>query len=386
MSNTAVLTYPKQHEALLRKAGLIGTGKLEIRGIHRIREHEVSEDGLTYTKVRRPDEEDILTGGSHVVFNDKGQIAGYWANGLTKEEVDTIHNECNVPLYYLGRPVNPMTGKPDIPDSYIHISEGEVLDLSIPAQMAKAMLLMQMPGLIGINKQDASENDAYFFFYSVVEEQKEKKLEIKERMDASKLVGELTKADKKETVQIMSHQGALSVDPYITEENAAILFDELCFTMPKQVLIAYNQERKADYICIHTLISSGHIDTATKDGPYYKNPVIYGQRTHLADTETELMKRIVTFPDLMKSYKEIQSYVDTGTNREAAMTNSLVQDLLSQHMPKTDEVDEDEAYTIKNLNKASMFKLMADRGISHTFTNDSDIKEIKEYYLENLDN
>jgi hypothetical protein len=158
-------TYPKELESLLRKANLLGSGHVEIRGIHRIRTKRVSDDGEFFQEERRPDVEDILTGSTTPVKLRNGQIAGYWANGLTSNEKEKIHIEAGVPYYHLGEPINQMTKRPEYPDTHIAIKEGEILDMTVPAHVAKFNVLVE--GVyVGHNKQDAEDNDALFYFYS----------------------------------------------------------------------------------------------------------------------------------------------------------------------------------------------------------------------------
>ena len=99
--------YPKQHEELLRKAGLLGTGFLEVRAVQKYKIQNVSEDGITFREEKRPEIDDIATGNTSPVFDSSGLIAGYWANGLTSEEKRIINEECGVPFFYLNEPTNP---------------------------------------------------------------------------------------------------------------------------------------------------------------------------------------------------------------------------------------------------------------------------------------
>lgn len=168
------INYPKQHENLLRKAGLLGTGYLEVKAIHRYKTQHISEDGMTFEIVKRPEIDDLAVGSTSAVFNQAGQIAGYWANGLTSEERRIINEECGVPYYYLNEPINPITGVAMHPDTMFTIREGQIFDLSNPKDVAFVRCISEVISTIGLNKQEAVDNNAMFYFFSQEEEKVEK--------------------------------------------------------------------------------------------------------------------------------------------------------------------------------------------------------------------
>lgn len=396
------MNYPKKHEDLLRKAGLLGTGFLEVRAIHNIRTMSVSEDGMTYETVKRPDAEDILSTSTSPVYDSAGNIAGYWATGLTVEEREIINKECGVPYCYLGdREVN-AAGKYVHPDTRLSITEGQIFDLSVPADVAMVRLLAEVISTIGMNEREARDNNARFFFYSREEEKKAKDEAAKKRRNAAKLVDELSTEAKVQVVKILSFDGDIPVDPYSTKEALIEVFDEVAFTMPEEVLRANDVLRKEDYICCSALIHAGYIEKASADGPFYKNPTVYGQRTHLADSFDQLLTKINSYSDLIKSYRDLSSTIK-GEHTPAAekVHDATVLELFKRHGmmgekeegAKHEEVavitGENYAYEeaskkVRFMKVADVIKAMDEKGIEHNFTLDSDSKEVKEYYLSKL--
>jgi len=166
--------YPQQHESLLRKAGLIGSGFLEVKAIHRYKTQHVSEDGITFEIVKRPEIDDLAVGSTTPVLNSAGQIAGYWANGLTSEERRIINEECGVPFFYLNEPINSLSNYPMQSDTTLSIREGQIFDLSNPKDVAFVRCISEVISTIGMNKQEALDNGATFYFYSREEEKEEK--------------------------------------------------------------------------------------------------------------------------------------------------------------------------------------------------------------------
>jgi len=386
------INYPKQHENLLRKAGLLGTGYLEVKAIHRYKTQHISEDGMTFEIVKRPEIDDLAVGSTSAVFNQAGQIAGYWANGLTSEERRIINEECGVPYYYLNEPINPITGVAMHPDTMFTIREGQIFDLSNPKDVAFVRCISEVISTIGLNKQEAVDNNAMFYFFSQEEEKVEKQKVIKERKGAAKLVDELSYDSKHQIIKILSLDSVIPVDPFLSKDAAVEVFDELAFTMPTEVLSAYKLERKSDYICAKSLIFSGYIEAASLDGPYYKNPTIFGQKTHLADSLDELVVKIGSHSDMVQRYKDLEGIIKNDTAKEYySLKDSSVIELFSKHglyNESSDNLDnevDNSVVTLKNrlkfLNIDQMLKLLDSENIEHNFDGQSNLKEVKEFYL-----
>lgn len=383
--------YPKEHEALLQKAGLIGTGYMEVRGIHKIKEVTVSEDGITFEKVARPEISDLITGSTSLVKTRNGQIAGYWANGLTKEEVEIINKECNVPLYHLDEPVNPLTNKPYHADSRITIVEGRIFNLEVPSDVAIVKLLMELPFTIGLNKQEAKDNGAMLYFHSVEEEQQNKLEEINSRREVAKLVESATRPRKHQLVKILAALGELNVDSSINEDNAVLVFNETCFTNHAIVAKAVKVTNPNEFIAVHTLIRAGHIEAASNNGPYYKAPILYGTRSLIADSFEDLVAHIHGFPDLIKAFKELESHERNASNPiEDKPVSAGVMDFMAKHglvkkVASKEASEEDNLRNkIKGYNTSKMLKLLADEGIEHSLTSDDDVKDIKDFYIDSM--
>ena len=393
---TNVQAYPKKHEELLRKAGLLGNGYLEVKAIHRYKIQQVSEDGITFETRKVPENDDLASTATTAIFDSNGLIAGYWANGLTTEERRIINEECGVPYIYLNEPINPMTGKPYNSDTLLRIVEGQVFDLSNPKDVAIVRVLSQVVSTIGANEREARDNDAGFYFYSKEEEKQQKVETVKQRKGAAKLVEELNTKQKRDIVRIMALDGDLPVDYNIGKDQAVEVFDDVAFTMPTEVLRAHETGSKEQYIAVMTLIRSGHIEEGSKDGPYHKNPTVYGSRIHLADSMSELIKKIESYADLMKAFRQME----TATSEEPLYVNPLrdtqVLDLFSKHglapgadddaahgesLP-TDEYAESIRNKVRGMNMATLLKAMGEDGVEHNYTMSSDLKEVKAFYID----
>lgn len=393
--NNAIF-YPKQHEELLRKAGLIGTGYLEVRAVQKYKLQTVSDDGITFREEKRPEIDDLATGNTSPVFDSSGLIAGYWANGLTTEEKKIIHEECGVPYFYLGEPNNPMTGKPYHADTVLTVTEGQLFNLSNPRDVAYVRVLFEVVSTIGKDKQEAIDHGAFFYFFSKEEEKQEKEKEIKKRKGAASLIDKLSKKQKRDCVRILILDGDYPADPYVNEDIAEEIFDEVAFSMPYEVLRAYETEKKENYICAKALIHSGHIEASSIDGPYFKNPTVYGQKTHLADSLSELMVKIDTHFDLMKAYRELEGIV-VGENRiekERFVRDAASVSFLSKH-GLYEKGQESNVQTlnkktlpanIKFMNIKQLIDYMDNEGIAHDFTESTSLKEAKEYLTSYIDN
>jgi len=386
--------YPKQHEELLRKAGLLGTGFLEVRAIQKYKLETVSEDGITFREEKRPEIDDIAFGNTSPVFDSSGLIAGYWANGLTTEEKKIIHEECGVPYFYLGEPNNPMTGKPYNSDTVLSVTEGQVFDLSNPRDVAYVRVLFEVVSTIGKDKQEALDHGALFYFYSKEEEKVEKEKDIKKRKGAAVLIDKLSKKQKRDCVRILILDGDYPADPYISEEIAEEVFDELAFSMPYEVLRAHETEKKENYICAKALIHSGHIEASSIDGPFFKNPSVYGQKAHLADSFSELMVKIDTHFDLMKAYRELEGIVvgENKIEKERFIRDAASVSFLSKHglyeKGNTVTVEKKAAVpaNIKFMNIKQLIDYMDNEKIAHDFTESSSLKEAKEYLISYIEN
>lgn len=384
--------YPQQHESLLRKAGLLGSGYLEVKAIHRYKTQHVSEDGITFEVVKRPEIDDLAIGSTTPIFNSSGQIAGYWANGLTVEERRIINEECGVPYFYLNEPINALSGMPSQPDTTLTIREGQIFDLSNPKDVAYVRCISEIISTIGMNKQEALDNGAMFYFFSREEEKEEKQKVVKERKSAAKLVDELSSANKQQIVKILALDGNLPVDPYISVEASVEVFDEIAFTMPKDVYNVHIMENKVDYICAKSLIHSGHIEAASLDGPYYKNATIYGQRYHIADSLSELIVKIHSHKDLINAYRNLETIIvgDHGSRNVINANEASVLGLFSKHgiikntNADTTSVSNDEfnfKSKVKFMTIDQVIKAMDNEGIVHNYDSSSNLKEVKEFYL-----
>jgi hypothetical protein len=393
--NNAIF-YPRQHEELLRKAGLLGTGFLEVRAVQRYKLQNVSEDGITFREEKRPEIDDIATGNTSPVFDSSGLIAGYWANGLTSEEKRIINEECGVPFFYLNEPNNPLTGKPYHPDTILSLNEGQLFNLSNPRDVAYVRVLFEVVSTIGKDKQEAMDHGAFFYFFSKEEEKQEKEKEIKKRKGAAALIDKLSKKQKRDCVRILILDGDYPADPYVNEDIAEEIFDEVAFSMPYEVLRAYDTEKKENYICAKALIHSGHIEANSIDGPYFKNPTVYGQKTHLADSLSELMVKIDTHFDLMKAYRELEGIV-VGENRmekERFIRDAASVSFLSKHglyekgeQPNVAVAAKKQVpANIKFMNVKQLIDYMDSENIVHDFTESSNLKEAKEYLTNYIDN
>lgn len=388
--------YPKQHEELLRKAGLLGTGFLEVRAVQKYKLQNVSEDGITFREEKRPEIDDLASGNTSPVFNSSGLIAGYWANGLTTEEKRIINEECGVPYFYLNEPNNPLTGKPYHADTILSLNEGQLFNLSNPRDVAYVRVLFEVVSTIGKDKQEAVDHGAFFYFFSKEEEKQEKEKEIKKRKGAASLIDKLSKKQKRDCVRILILDGDYPADPYISEDIAENIFDEVAFSMPYEVLRAYDTENKENYICAKALIHSGHIEAGSIDGPYFKNPTVYGQKTHLADGLSELMVKIDTHFDLMKAYRELEGIV-VGENRiekERFVRDAASVSFLSKHglyekgeQPNVAIANKKQVpANLKFMNVKQLIDHMDNENIVHDFIESSNLKEAKEYltnYIEN---
>ena len=393
--NNAIF-YPRQHEELLRKAGLLGTGFLEVRAVQRYKLQNVSEDGITFREEKRPEIDDIATGNTSPVFDSSGLIAGYWANGLTSEEKRIINEECGVPFFYLNEPNNPLTGKPYHPDTILSLNEGQLFNLSNPRDVAYVRVLFEVVSTIGKDKQEAMDHGAFFYFFSKEEEKQEKEKEIKKRKGAAALIDKLSKKQKRDCVRILILDGDYPADPYINEDIAEEIFDEVAFSMPYEVLRAYDTEKKENYICAKALIHSGHIEANSIDGPYFKNPTVCGQKTHLADSLSELMVKIDTHFDLMKAYRELEGIV-VGENRmekERFIRDAASVSFLSKHglyekgeQPNVAVAAKKQVpANLKFMNVKQLIDYMDSENIVHDFTESSNLKEAKEYLTNYIDN
>jgi tetrahydromethanopterin S-methyltransferase subunit A len=362
--------------------------------MHRIRTHHVSDDGLTFEKVTRPDIDDIASGSTTPVFTSGGQIAGYWANGLTSEERRIINEECGVPYFYLGEPINQMTGKPASADTTFHVHEGQIFDLSNPKDVATVRCLFEVISSIGLTKQEAIDNGAMFYFFSKEEEKAEKQKVSKQRKGAAMLVDKLSNDQKQQIIKILALQGDVAVDPYIGKEAAVEVFDEVAFTMPVEVLEANNVESKENFICVKSLIHSGHIESSSIDGPFFKNASVYGQKTHLADSFSELMAKIDSHKDLIKAYREMESIVTGEPMINNPVRNSSIIELFSKHGLMEKEVTEDEKpkvdeyraveKSVRFMNLDQVLKALDSLGVDHDFDEQSSLKEAKDFYIKQL--
>lgn len=379
-------TYPKELESLLRKANLLGSGHVEIRGIHRIRTKRVSDDGEFFQEERRPDVEDILTGSTTPVKLRNGQIAGYWANGLTSDEKEKIHIEAGVPYYYLGEPINQMTKRPEYPDTHIAIKEGEILDMTVPAHVAKFNVLVE--GVyVGHNKQDAEDNDALFYFYSRNEEQKRKRNDLKEKKKAFELIDELDTKEKRQVLRIMTYKGYIAVSHYIDSDDVPLVFDDLCFDMPLQVVKAHNQSNKNEFIICKALLEAGHLRESSEDGPYYKDEVIYGSQEQVAENFAELMKVINSHSDLKKAFYKMEEHIKNVelSDNESTVPNSALEIMRRHGLAKEEDKHDVFKAMIARATKSKILKLLSNNNIDHDFTGDSSLPDMRELCLEHID-
>jgi hypothetical protein len=390
--------YPKKHEELLRKAGLIGTGYLEVKAIHKFKNMQVSEDGITFTEVKRPEIDDIAIGQTTAVFDRSGFIAGYWANGLTVEERKIINEECGVPYIYLAESINPATGKPFHPDTTFTVKEGDIYDLSNPRDVALVRCLFEVVSTIGKDKNEALDNGAMFYFYSKEEEKKEKEKEIKRRKGAAQLVDKLSKSEKRQIVRILILDGDYPADPHVSEEIAEEIFDEAAFSLPFEVLKAHDTENKENYICCKLLLHSGHIEASSIDGPFYKNPTVYGQKTHLADSFSELMKKIDQHKDLINAFRSMENIVvrNNVIETETYVRNAASVSFLSKHGIGNSKSDVSDAPVIshaentgsinpdavKFMSIEKVIEALNREGVEHGFDKNSNLKEAKQFLIE----
>jgi hypothetical protein len=388
--------YPNKHEELLRKAGLLGTGVLEVRAVQKYKLQQVSDDGITFREERRPEIDGIATGVTTAIYNQSGLIAGYWANGLSADEKRIINEECSVPFIYLNEAINPITGKPYQPDTYLHVKEGQFYDMTNPRDVAMVRVLFEVVSTIGQNKQEAVDNGAMFYFFSREEEKAEKAKEVKMRRGAAALIDKLSNSEKHKIVRIMALDKDIPADSFLSVEAAVEIFDEVAFSMPTEVMKAANTDRKEDYICAKSLIDSGHIESGSIDGPYYKNPLVYGQKIHIADSFPELMVKIDSHKDLIKTYREMEKIISGTFGETPYVRESTSVAFLSKHglgnSKKEDVEEEDQNITddsalekrTRFMNLAEVLKALDSSGVEHNFDIQSSLKEAKAFLLESL--
>jgi hypothetical protein len=406
------MNYTEEQLAILHKAGLIKTGKVKVVAAQRTTLESRSEDGTQYELVKRSNLDDNQHPMKTItvpVRDRSGRIAGYWANGLTREEQEKLNVEIGVPYYYLGEPINSLTGKPMHKDSTIAVSHGIVYDLSNPIQCAEFNILMYT-GAVWPNERSCRDNQGDFYFFSEAEIVEEKKELLSVRKQAAELVN-LSIKDKQQIYRILCFMETLSSDPYIDIDNAVLAFDDACFTIPEDVVEVNKLERKGEYVMIYALLYHGYIIEESKDGPYYKNPDVYGganaQAIHLADTMSELVKEINKHQDLVKQYYDLADQINGMQNiNTGGKYNDVVIDdmnkLLSKHqvkdnaesgkasLIKQDNPVEDSVETFKKMTRMwtteKFLNWMEQEGIMHSFTQADPVAEIKKYVYPLLEN
>lgn len=410
--------YPEQHEALLRKAGLILSGKLIIKAVRTVTVQSRSEDGLSWSDVKRITGDD-MSGGKVIstitvpVRDKAGRIKGYWANGLTTEEKEIIHNECGVPYYYLGNPVNAMTGKQDYPDSQLYVHDDQEINLEDPKDVAFFLILSQVVSTIGVNEKEAKANDAMFYFFSVEEKIQEERDLMRSRKNAIALIDKLNEETKEQYFRILAFEKSLMSDPFISKAAAVNAFDQACFDIPFDVLTVHQIVNKDIHLAAAALLYMGYIEASGVNGPYYTNADVVGTREHIGDSFDEMLKKLPSFPKLMKHYETMLA-VNSGKTKSEVLESAgskVLHSLLEKHKPKelvpmgsqqktshgaakvADEEDDEELTyeekirnKVRTLNGSAMLNLFRQEGIIHTFTTETPVREMREFYIEYMSN
>ena len=387
MSNNA--TYPSKLKGLLVKAGLIGTGILEVRSLRvsktvRVAEAYEGANALEFEKKEIALDQDVQRGWTSCVKAKNGSIAGYWANGLTKVEQELINTEAGVPYFYLGDENNK--------DTQFSLFHGKEYDMSVPAQAAEVRCLLETT-VIGHNKQDAMDLDCEFYFYSKEEAQANKKKRNSKRRQAVALVETLNVKEKREVLRMMHYLGSISIDPYLSEVDAELSFDDIAYDKPLAMLKAYEHPNKYEHIMIHALRDAGAIELGGDGGPYYKSAQFFGAKTMIAETLLKCYKAIKAEHELLAMFKRLEKDNSYDPDAGQKSMSSTISDLLKSHLVTADEDndgnnvgDDPMVEVINKSNRKTLFKMIEDAGLKHEFDENSDIKDIRKFCIENVIN
>ena len=383
MSNNA--NYPNKLKGLLMKANLIGHGRLEVRSVRVSKTVTTAEayegsEALSWEKKEVSLDEDVQRGWTNPVDDGKGNIAGYWASGLTRAEQELIHHEGNVPYFYL----NHETKK----DTIFNLFDGKRYDMTIPSHVAEVRCLY-LGTYIGHNKQDAMDNDCEFYFFSAEEEQAAKKKRNSRRREAVKLIDNLSVDQKREVVRMMHFLGSINVDPYISGNDSEILFEDLAYDKSLSLMKAYEHPNKFEHIVIYSLVNTGVIEVGGDTGPYYKAPSYFGSKVLIADDLTKCYKAILAEHEVMAMYKKLEQNNSIEPYVQAK-SKDILEGLYSQHIVTEDgEIDSDEnpmIEVIRRSNKKTLLKMLADENLPHKFDDNTDLITLRTFCIENLTN
>lgn len=406
------MNYPKEQRKLLEKAGLLMHGKVLIRALRTESEEIRSEDGEVWERVKRvtgDDTSDPIRSFTFPVRDRYGKILGNWTNNVTTTEAEILHKECGIPYFYVNNQERSNDGSLKYPDTKLDLFDMQELDLSDPKDVAFFSVVVHSIGMIGSSKAEAEANGAMFYFFSKVEEDKREKEELESQLQAVDLIREASPSRKQQIVKYLSYTGVLMTDPYIGIDNAVMAFDKACLRFHKEVLEAHRLRKLEEHIIIHTLKNVGEIESESLSGPFYLNPDVYKNRTHLADDFDELVAKIHNFPQLIASYNKMQETV-LVVKDEKVVESSFAKKLLAKHaIKKTDSTESQEEEvavgetvqdedaeresqikaTKTRLNFLSVEKLLDlfhDEKIDHGFDERSDAKEMRQFYIDHTFN
>lgn len=182
-------SYPKVYHNLLVEVGLIGSGKIMINGYYGGRKVEtLDETSSTWKETNRfhTDYRDVPLFITPIP-SPNGKVKGCWTQGLDKDTIKIINEECGIPIYK--------------GEKFLRFIDGMVLDLSNPFHMVRFKIL-RWAREIAPSYEDMTTGVNYYF--SMPEEKiKIRRQKISKRKQAIALSEKLNVADKRDILEYL---------------------------------------------------------------------------------------------------------------------------------------------------------------------------------------
>tara|TARA_Y100000592_G_scaffold20846_1_gene32030 strand:+ start:4794 stop:5948 length:1155 start_codon:yes stop_codon:yes gene_type:complete len=290
--------YPDDLYDDLYDAGLIGDGKVIVLAKIQNAVVERRESGSnTWKEVTMPVFDQTHTAQVFVPVIDQntGLVMGDWRRGLTSEQIKRINEEANVPIYSADD------------DSPIMVTHQMELDLANPIHKSKFEILKHNDG-IALSNESITE-DQEFYFYSPKQEKRNREKELQTKQLAVNLISELAQKGKEEILLLMKYEKQLYISPAATAEDKLLLFQELCWEQPKDIVEIHAMQKKTSRIMLRVLVEHAVLYSNNPFGPFYRPSNVDGQEygEMIGENVDEAIKNIgrPENADLQRAYTSI---------------------------------------------------------------------------------
>lgn len=390
-------TIDKEHLPIFRKAGLLATGTLELRGYRSNEVYDsvkIPEDGssnvavISKSKTARFDYTRIPCYTSPAA-DDQGRVRGCWTHGLTAKEIEVIKSY-NVPVFFVDQLLENDRGGKYKGDSELVLQHGRFFDLSDPAQMAEVKVLMHV-SLVAEKPEEASEVSPYYF-HVIGQEKERAKESMKTERSAFELVWntDIKPIVWKQVLTIIAREHRKVIN-LRDEEAYQFILQDIAKENPRAILEAYHRPTRQHYAKAYSYIMAGALYGETEDGPFYINSGSSENREMVAKTMAELVK-LVSNPnqDKIIRIEKLMEQIEDMSKQSKVRQEKHVLSLLDRFLVTDEDLEEEERVIIKfpksQLPRASKNTLMGyltTHNLTDLIKEDIALDDLRQLFIDN---